>query len=93
MIEFTFMGRRYGLFAARLTQLGMPDGDPTPATPGDLEAAGYRKTDQPTATESPIDHATNWDAAYKLGREHMHADLMKYTRRIDDQNPYRKGGK
>lgn len=23
MIEFTFMGRRYGLFAARLTQLGM----------------------------------------------------------------------
>jgi hypothetical protein len=32
----------------------------------------------------------DWDAAYKLGREHMHADMMNYARRIDDQNPYRK---
>lgn len=64
MIEFTFMGRRYGLFTARLSPLGMPEGDPVPAVQGDLEAAGYqpftRRAEQPAPTAPVVGDYPNW---------------------------------
>jgi hypothetical protein len=53
MIEFTFMGRRYALLACRLSEVGELTHSLTPATQGDLEAAGYQSFTRPVTTARP----------------------------------------
>lgn len=89
MIEFTFMGRRYGLFAARLSTLGMPDGDPVPAVQSDLEAAGYqpftRLADQPAPTETAFASVTVLASAHGTTRSEAVADARQQLAKLDEK--------